>query len=196
MSTLPPISRAEARARGLTRYFTGSPCLHGHVCQRMVSTGGCVECLRQSTRRSYARHTDQRRSAALARWRRAYDENPEPFRTRSRANYAADKEAWKDRVRAYVRDHPETARVTNLLSHRKGVPGTFTADDVIAKFEAQNGVCVCGADLTVAWQIDHIVPICRGGTHWPDNIQILCPPCNASKGRKTMAEWRGGKDGA
>lgn len=29
-----------------SRFFTGKPCKHGHVAERYVSSGGCVECLR------------------------------------------------------------------------------------------------------------------------------------------------------
>jgi 5-methylcytosine-specific restriction endonuclease McrA len=120
-----------------------------------------------------------------------YQEDPERFRERSRKNYAANPDAWKARIRAYVAAHPEWERARQSLKKRPHLPGKFSADDLIAKFDAQQGRCVCGADLTTAWQIDHIVPACRGGTHWPDNIQILCPDCNRDKGIKTMAEWRG-----
>lgn len=42
------ITRNEAYAQGLTRYFTGQACrVRGHVCERYVSTGGCLECLGQ-----------------------------------------------------------------------------------------------------------------------------------------------------
>jgi hypothetical protein len=38
------ISRAEAHAQGRTHFYNGNPCRRGHVAQRFVSTGGCVEC--------------------------------------------------------------------------------------------------------------------------------------------------------
>jgi len=38
------ISRKEAKDKGLLRYFTGKPCPHGHIAERYVSVGGCVEC--------------------------------------------------------------------------------------------------------------------------------------------------------
>ncbi len=38
------ISRDEALRKGLKRYFTGSPCKHGHTAQRFVSTGNCCAC--------------------------------------------------------------------------------------------------------------------------------------------------------
>jgi 5-methylcytosine-specific restriction endonuclease McrA len=39
------ISRAEAKAAGLKRYFTGVACKHGHVAERFVSTRQCADCL-------------------------------------------------------------------------------------------------------------------------------------------------------
>ena len=36
----------------------------------------------------------------------------------------------------------------------------------------------CG---TQAAQVDHILPLARGGTHAPVNLQSLCPPCHAAK---------------
>lgn len=40
------ISRAEAKAQGLKRYFTGEPCANGHVAERFVNNYGCRECFR------------------------------------------------------------------------------------------------------------------------------------------------------
>jgi hypothetical protein len=37
------ITRAEAKAKGLKRYFTGKPCKRGHVSERRVG-GNCVDC--------------------------------------------------------------------------------------------------------------------------------------------------------
>ena len=49
------ISRAEAKARGLTTFFTGEPCIHGHVDQRSVLKGiECAECRRIRQRKSSA----------------------------------------------------------------------------------------------------------------------------------------------
>ena len=32
-------------------------------------------------------------------------------------------------------------------------------------------------------QIDHIIPVCRGGREDEDNMQVLCRKCNLKKGR-------------
>lgn len=38
------ITRAQAKLRGLDRYFTGKACVNGHVAERYVSQYTCVEC--------------------------------------------------------------------------------------------------------------------------------------------------------
>lgn len=47
-----PKSRAEARERGMDRFFTGVPCRHGHIAARYVSTTNCVECQLVHARRN------------------------------------------------------------------------------------------------------------------------------------------------
>lgn len=50
--------------------------------------------------------------------------------------------------------------------------------------------CVaCGATERLC--IDHIIPRAKGGTNDDDNLQVLCAPCNTSKGRKMPGEWKG-----
>jgi len=39
------IARHAAWQAGKVRFFTGIPCKHGHIAERFVSSGGCVECV-------------------------------------------------------------------------------------------------------------------------------------------------------
>lgn len=39
------ISRKDAHAKGLRKYFSGVPCKQGHIAERYVTTNGCVACL-------------------------------------------------------------------------------------------------------------------------------------------------------
>ena len=38
-------------------------------------------------------------------------------------------------------------------------------------------------------QIEHVVPISKGGAHDIDNIVPACAACNSSKGAKDMDSW-------
>jgi len=50
-----------------------------------------------------------------------------------------------------------------------------------AVFRRDGGRCaVCGgAELL---QFDHVIPVAMGGGSGPDNLQLLCAPCNRDKG--------------
>ena len=46
-----PSTREAARAQGVDRFFTGVPCIHGHIAPRYVSTTNCVQCQAEHARR-------------------------------------------------------------------------------------------------------------------------------------------------
>lgn len=48
------LSRADAKQRGLRRYFTGLPCLRGHVTERSVSSARCMTCANDDQRKHYS----------------------------------------------------------------------------------------------------------------------------------------------
>lgn len=49
------ITRKEAKAKGLSRYFTGKACVHGHIAERYTCNKTCVEC--EAIRKQKARST-------------------------------------------------------------------------------------------------------------------------------------------
>jgi len=68
------------------------------------------------------------------------------------------------------------------------IDGRYTADDIAALLIKQNGFCAGGCNRYIAkrYEVDHIIPLSRGGTNWPSNLQLMCKRCNQSKGASLM----------
>lgn len=222
------VTRAEARAAGKTRYFTGKPCPKGHVAERHYASKDCVECNklrckhhyridpekywraarrwkeenperaaiigRRNARKQRAKNPDKYNGLAQ-QWRK---ENPEKVRRHTRiwraANAAKLKEEVSWRVKLWRNTFPEKRRATEnrRRSAKREADGNYTAADILSMLERQNMQCVgieCHVDISRSYTVDHIIPLSKGGSNWPSNIQLLCRSCNSKKGTKTMDEW-------
>lgn len=63
MSSPRPASRIEAAKAKERFYFTGKPCVHGHIADRYTGSGRCVECDRARSKDQYE-HIKSLRMAA------------------------------------------------------------------------------------------------------------------------------------
>lgn len=97
---------------------------------------------------------------------------------------------WDKKVRDADQRISRCASVSANNAKRNAQPGAYAQRDIKLLFEKQRGRCLCGVGLKTGYHVDHIMPLSRGGTHWPHNLQLLCEACNTSKGSKTMKEWR------
>jgi 5-methylcytosine-specific restriction endonuclease McrA len=161
--------------------------------------------------RSRAWHKANReRAAARARaWREAnaekiaqrgrvyYETNKERLAVQGRAWREANKEKAADHLRAWREANPEqnSAHSRNRKARVRNAPGSHTAEDILALVEKQENRCAnphCAVTFAGRrkYQIDHMMPLSRGGSNDPANLQLLCAPCNRSKGTQTMEEWQ------
>jgi 5-methylcytosine-specific restriction endonuclease McrA len=59
-----------------------------------------------------------------------------------------------------------------------------------ALYRRQRGRCLyCANPLRGKYQIDHKVPVSRGGSSWPENLALACGGCNRSKRNRTAEEF-------
>lgn len=170
------ITRKEALRLGLLRYFTGNPCYRGHKSERSVSSRGCLEChridmgIRQFENPEKAREIDKR----------CRDNNPLSKERHLKENHTS--EQWRQKLDYFTEKNQE---------RRELAIGSLTVGIRQILYNKQKGLCNgCGKPLQDS-HIDHILAISRGGTNTDDNVQLLCPNCNLSKGVKTMKEWKG-----
>jgi 5-methylcytosine-specific restriction endonuclease McrA len=45
--------------------------------------------------------------------------------------------------------------------------------------------------MEASWQVDHVIPLSRGGSNWPTNLVCACGQCNSRKCDKLpWLEWQ------
>lgn len=119
-----------------------------------------------------------------------YKQNGDRIRKKSR-EYVRNN---KDSVRAYQvqweKNNPDKIRLKNNRRRATllNVEGRFSAED-IDKLKITYTHCFCGAKLEDGYTIEHLTPISRNGTNWPDNISLLCHKCNSQKHNRTPQEY-------
>ena len=98
------ISRKDAKAQGIRRYFTGKTCPHGHVSQRDTKTAACLTCRDNKNALFRMVHAEQRR-AESAEYRKKNPDQRRKYYLRNREKQIVDAKAWRDA-------HPEQVRAT------------------------------------------------------------------------------------
>jgi len=117
-----------------------------------------------------------------------------PDRVRSLA--AAWRLANPDKVKAYAAKYrknnadKKAEGVRNRRARKLLAPGTHTAADIASIRALQKDRCAyCRKKLRGRGHIDHIIPLVRGGSNWPRNLQWLCAKCNGTKWSKDPIEF-------
>lgn len=193
-----PISRTDARKAGLSRFFTGKPCLHGHLAERFVCNARCVACQALSTsqwrkdhlekctatRRAWAEANRTRSREVKRKWNQ---QNPEGQKARSRKWYEANKEKSFAAHSRWAERNPEkvaAAAARRRAKVRQAMPNWADQDAILSFYrEAQRLTQSTGTEH----HVDHIVPlqserVC--GLHIAPNLQVLPQSINQSKSNR------------
>jgi hypothetical protein len=162
-----PISREEAKARGLRYYFTGKPCKHGHVVERLVHNKNCMECRRLCN------------GPNLKKWRRA---NPEH---------------WKNYIRDWRQQYPERVladRNRRRAAELQALPSWVRTSEIWPFHKECRRI---SKETGVQHHVDHIVPLAHPhvcGLHVPWNLQIITAAENNAKRNEHVFTSSGASD--
>lgn len=147
--------------------------------------------LRAYQKQYHLDHADKKRERARV-W---YSTNKDEALTRQRLYretnpLTPEQKARRTKVAAELRasNPEETTRRKRLQHLKRRAAGVISMADV-ERLMASPVCAACGS--TDKPEIDHILPIALGGTSDPGNLQILCAPCNRSKGAKHPSDWNG-----
>lgn len=131
------------------------------------------EKIKESNRAYYQRHKE-RKAAEKREWRKR---NPEKA--------AEIKKKWMAKNTEKVAASQWRRRKTRR-AREYGAEGKFCEHQIKWLWRKQFGLCYyCAASLENEYEIDHVIPLSKGGTNWLDNLALACQPCNRSKGAKT-----------
>ena len=164
---MPQVSRQEAFDAGEPRYFTGEPCVQGHVAPRFTRSGHCVVCMREAWRN----------------WANAHRE--------------ADADAYRTKIRMYVAKDSVGQMLREVKSRAKvkNIEFSLTRDDIqipeqcpccSRKIERRTGEFKKGPQRSSPSldRINNTLGYVKG------NVEVLCWRCNMLKNNATAGELR------
>ena len=108
-------------------------------------------------------------------------------------NYVANNPGKRSASNAnWAKKNPDIRKANFNNRRERKRTGIISSERIKKLVLLQKGNCYyCGKQLSeYGFHVDHIIPLSKGGTNTNDNIQLLCPRCNLSKGSKHPVDFR------
>ena len=197
------ITRKEAIEQGLSKFFTGKPCKHGHIALRKVSDSHCIDCAKNKNKIYMQNNKEKRR-----KYEKEYYSRPDVKKRQSengakrykekrteilkqRAEFAANNPDLKKRNEDYRKRNKDKilasmavyyrankSRCIENASKRKvsllnATPKWQTALSCSTKYKES---VTMGRLTGIKHHVDHIIPL-QGknvcGLHVPENLRVI-----------------------
>lgn len=106
------------------------------------------------------------------------------------------KECMAANSRKHHHEYPEKTaqRRARYNANQKAAEGEYSQVDIEKiRLTLKDKCFYCSQPLNGGGEKDHMTPLSKGGTNWPDNITLACLTCNRDKHDKTAKEffeWR------
>lgn len=189
----PIVTRAEAKADGRKRYFTGKRCPSGHVSEQFTSNACCVACVRIAT-------TPEGKRASIRRWNEKHPEKKLEYHRRwISKNRAHISEYWRlyrllnlGRIRANdrIRRKTDSGKIAQIVkrhlrrARKEMLSGAHTAKDIEKLLKRCTHCYLCKKRFTAKRPptLDHVIAVSHElGTNDPSNLALACGKCNSRK---------------
>lgn len=166
-------TRTLAREAGAERYFTGKPCIRGHLSERTTHNGACIQCA----------------VPRLKEWRKR---NPKSLLAQNKRSHKKNAIKLRARCRAYKKSNPQVTRAynENRRARKAATNGAISSEQFEIILKKQKYRCSwCAASIKKKAHMDHRVPLSKGGEHSIRNVVGSCPTCNMRKSAKDPIVW-------
>jgi 5-methylcytosine-specific restriction endonuclease McrA len=169
---------------GVVKYF-------GEFSKQAKCAGGvdsqCRQCKNENARRRYRKDPDKHIAKAKDyddSKRREANERKRRYRMRNRKRQAEWLSIWRVRNKDKAQCNYRARR-----ARKANASGTHSAEQVRARFDYYGNKCIyCGSNESL--EVEHRIPLSRGGSDWPANLAPACKSCNCSKHAKTETEFK------
>lgn len=169
-----------------------------HNARNNAWTAANKEKVRASSKRYHAAHPEKYKAKSAA-WAKA---NPEKMKALKAAWLKANVDRAKAKARVWAKANIDKLRANSAAWHarnpdvrrlatqnrraRSKENGGRLSKGIRAKLlTLQRGMCpCCRKPIGDDYHLDHVMPLVLKGTNTDDNVQLLCAPCNLSKGAK------------
>ena len=164
------VTRKDAIAKELPRYFTGKSCSKGHISERYTSNKTCCDCGNTTANKAKSKNPDKYYESNRI-WRQNNPDKSAEYTQRYTSKNKGKRNLWTANYR-----NVKVSRMPSWLNNGH-----------IAEIESIYEYCSALRQTGLDYHVDHIVPL-RGetvsGLHVPWNLQVIPGSENMSKGNR------------
>ena len=184
-----PTSRKAAKELGNKYYFTGQPCVRGHLALRKVKGAG-VECVKEDWAADNAKRAEKPKSeASKAAGRKYYEKNKDAVKARANARPPEERRRARNK---HKEANPELYKALTSVRkrrHRNATPKWLNAEQKLAIRKLYLQAMELTRLTGERYVVDHIVPLISDevcGLHVPWNLRVITQEENLRKSNKLL----------